>query len=318
MRPSPQGSDALVCILMASYNGAAYIGAQIDSVLQQTFRDFVLYIQDDGSDDGTWAIIQDYARKQPERIVAERNPANSGSAKHNFFQMMLAHREDFVMLCDQDDVWLPDKVEKTLAAMQKAQAQYGEDVPILVHTDLTVVDGDLRVLDPSYRHTVNGNWRRTALHYELAQNTVTGCTAMYNRPLGDLIRREPDFCVMHDWWLALTASAFGKIVPLEEATMLYRQHGGNEMGAKFAHSPQYLLRRLFALGEYRNQLQESYRQAERFCAEFEDRLSLAQRQLTAGYAALANKGWLQRRWFQCRNRTVKYGVIKKLAGFLFG
>lgn len=96
------------------------------------------------------------------------------------------------------------KIERTLFAMEKAEEQTGKETPVLVHTDLTVVDEDLRVLASSYRHTVNGNWQRTALHWELAQNTVTGCTAMYNRALGDLLQDEPSFFVMHDWWLALT------------------------------------------------------------------------------------------------------------------
>ena len=94
----------------------------------------MLYIRDDCSNDGTWEIVQAYAAKEPDRIVALQNEENSGSAKHNFFKMMQEHQDD-----------------------------------------------QLEVMDPSYRHAVNGNWQRTDLHYELAQNTVTGCTAMYNR-----------------------------------------------------------------------------------------------------------------------------------------
>ena len=308
----------MVSILMASYNGAPYIAAQIDSILQQTFRDFMLYIRDDCSDDGTWEIIQVYAKKEPNRIVALQSAKNSGSAKHNFFRMMLEHQDDYVMLCDQDDVWCPDKIERTLFAMEKAEEQAGKETPVLVHTDLTVVDEDLRVLASSYRHTVNGNWQRTALHWELAQNTVTGCTAMYNRALGDLLQDEPSFFVMHDWWLALTASAFGLIVPLDEATILYRQHGDNAVGAKFVRSPRYLLRRLFDVKGYRKELAETFLQSESFYDAFRDRLSPEQRALTAGYGSLSQAGWLRRRWFQLKNRTVKYGVVKKAAGFLFG
>lgn len=170
----------MVSILLASYNGAPYIAAQIDSILRQTFRDFMLYIRDDCSNDGTWEIVQAYAAKEPDRIVALQNEENSGSAKHNFFKMMQEHQDNYVMLCDQDDVWHPDKIEKTLSAMRKAEARDGEKTPLLVHTDLAVVNDQLEVMDPSYRHAVNGNWQRTDLHYELAQNTVTGCTAMYN------------------------------------------------------------------------------------------------------------------------------------------
>ena len=102
----------MVSILLASYNGAPYIAAQIDSILQQTFRDFMLYIRDDCSNDGTWEIVQAYAAKEPDRIVALQNEENSGSAKHNFFKMMQEHQDNYVMLCDQDDVWHPDKIEK--------------------------------------------------------------------------------------------------------------------------------------------------------------------------------------------------------------
>ena len=291
----------MVSILLASYNGAPYIAAQIDSILQQTFRDFMLYIRDDCSNDGTWEIVQAYAAKEPDRIVALQNEENSGSAKHNFFKMMQEHQDNYVMLCDQDDVWHPDKIEKTLSAMRKAEARDGEKTPLLVHTDLAVVNDQLEVMDPSYRHAVNGNWQRTDLHYELAQNTVTGCTAMYNRALGEFLQREPSFFVMHDWWLALIASAFGRIVLLDEATMRYRQHGDNAVGAKFVRSPHYLLGRLLNVKGYRRELAETFQQA-----------------LTAGYGHLAQAGWLHRRWFQMKNRTVKYGATKKIAGFLFG
>ncbi|MDD3192698.1 MAG: glycosyltransferase family 2 protein [Oscillospiraceae bacterium] len=308
----------MISILMASYNGASYIAAQIESVLGQTCRDFTLYICDDCSDDGTWEIVQSYAQSHPGQVVALQNRQNSGSAKHNFFQMMLAYRDDYVMLCDQDDVWLPEKVEVTLAAMQKAEAAHHCETPILVHTDLTVVDGALHVLDRSYRHAVNGNWQRTALHYELAQNTVTGCTVMYNRALGDLIREEPSFFVMHDWWLALAASALGRIVLLDRATMLYRQHGDNSVGAKFVRSPRYLLRRLLDVEGYQKELAETFLQSESFYNMFRDRLSSGQQKLTVGYGRLSETGWLGRRLFQLRNRTVKYGATKKIAGFLFG
>ena len=113
---------------------------------------------------------------------------------------------------------------------------------------------------------------------------------MYNRALGDLLQDEPSFFVMHDWWLALTASAFGLIVPLDEATILYRQHGDNAVGAKFVRSPRYLLRRLFDVKGYRKELAETFLQSESFYDAFRDRLSPEQRALTAGYGSLSQAG----------------------------
>lgn len=308
----------MISILLASYNGVSYIAEQLDSILCQTCQDFMLYIQDDRSDDGTWEIVQSYAERHPDHITASRNGSNSGAAKHNFFEMMLKHRDEYVMFCDQDDVWLPDKIEKTLHVMQKAERQSGRQMPILVHTDLTVVDKNLKILDRSYRHIVNGNWKRTELCHELAQNTVTGCTAMYNRALGDLIVKEPPFCVMHDWWLALTASAFGRIIPIDETTVLYRQHEDNSVGAKPVRSLFYLLHRLLDIDGYRKEHREAFLQSECFYLIYREHLTAPQRELTAGYGRLLSQNWLYRRIFEVKNRTVKYGVIKKTAGFLFG
>ncbi len=308
----------MIFILLASYNGADYIAQQLDSILAQTCQDFMLYIGDDLSDDGTWEIVQSYAKRYPSHITACQNRAHSGGAKRNFFGMMQKYRDEYVMLCDQDDVWLPDKIEKTLEIMQKAERQYGKETPVLVHSDLTVVDRDLKVLDPSYRHTVNGNWQRTALCYELVQNTVTGCTAMYNRALGELLYKEPPFYVMHDWWLALIASAFGRIVPMQEATALYRQHGDNSVGAKFVRSPLYLLRRLLDAKGYRRELRETFLQSESFYLLYKDRMSTQQKELTQGYGRLSSQSWIRRKIFAAKHRTVKYGALKKIAGFFFG
>lgn len=203
--------------------------------------------------------------------------------------------------------------------MEKAEEQAGKETPVLVHTDLTVVDEDLRVLASSYRHTVNGNWQRTG--------PALGTCAEYSDWMHCYVQpcvgrsftgRAFLFCSCTDWWLALTASAFGLIVPLDEATILYRQHGDNAVGAKFVRSPRYLLRRLFDVKGYRKELAETFLQSESFYDAFRDRLSPEQRALTAGYGSLSQAGWLRRRWFQLKNRTVKYGVVKKAAGFLFG
>ena len=100
--------------------------------------------------------------------------------------------------------------------------------------------------------------------------------------------------------------------------MRYRQHGDNAVGAKFVRSPHYLLGRLLNVKGYRRELAETFLQSESFYDVFWSRLSPAQQALTVGYGHLAQAGWLHRRWFQMKNRTVKYGATKKIAGFLFG
>lgn len=308
---------SLIALLMATYNGEKYLADQLESLLGQTFQEFHLYIQDDCSTDNTWDIINAYAAQYPEHISCVRNRRNSGSAKHNFLQMMLHHRDKYVMLCDQDDVWMPDKIEKTLAEMRRQEKKWGKETPLLVHTDLRVVDRNLRTIAPSFCHFVNANYDRNAFHYELPQNTITGCTAMYNLALAKLLVRQPDFCVMHDWWLALVASAFGHIGVLPESTVLYRQHERNSIGAKPNRSLKYLLNRLLCFESYRSAMEESYLQAKSFCETYQPFLSDEVYHIAKVYSEIPQKSKLKKWQDVCRFQFYKYGVIRKSAQFIF-
>ena len=308
----------MISILMATYNGEAFVSAQIDSLLRQTEQGFVLYAQDDCSNDKTFSILEQYASLYPEKIKVSRNACNSGSARMNFLSLLNAHDGDYLMFCDQDDVWLPDKIERTLSAMRQAEQTYGKETPILVHTDLSVVDADLAVTHPSFREMSNLDFRRTALNSLLVQNTVTGCTVMLNRALRNRIVPVPEGCAMHDWWLALAASSFGHIVALEnERTVLYRQHTANEIGAKDASSAGYILGRLFRVRDTQNGIQATYRQAEAFLAAYESQLSESQAALLREYSRIPQHGKLGRIRQLCRLKTWKQGIIRVLGQIFF-
>ena len=142
-----------VAILLASYNGEQFIRAQIDSILSQSCNDWHLFIRDDDSTDSTFAIEQEYANRYPQQITIVNAPSAKHSSKHNFWtlsQYVLDKTDsEYVMFCDQDDVWTQSKVEDTLRAMKSAEQRF-QDRRILVHTDLEVVDKDLNVLGDSF------------------------------------------------------------------------------------------------------------------------------------------------------------------------
>ncbi|MBP3729762.1 MAG: glycosyltransferase family 2 protein, partial [Lachnospiraceae bacterium] len=238
--------DKKVTILLAAYRGGAYVGAQIESILKQDEEDFFLILSDDGEE--TADILEYYARAYPEKILHHRSGKRFGSAQKHFMYLIARFGAEapYTMCSDQDDIWHPDKLSLTLAAMEEAESASGGQIPLLVHTDLRVVDGDLKELDPSFMHYSRLEGKRLAFHQLLVQNVVTGCTMMLNRPLAALAARAEgeEAMLMHDWWLALTASALGKAVFLPEATMDYRQHGRNVVGAKRAGSLSYLAGRL--------------------------------------------------------------------------
>lgn len=302
---------------MATYNGEKYLPEQMRSLLGQTFGDFTLYIRDDCSTDSTWDIINEYVGLYPEKIIAVRNGTNSGNAKYNFMKMILSVRDDYIMLCDQDDVWEPWKIEATLEKMREMEDEHGKETPILVHTDLTVVDKILRVINPSFRVAMNVNYNRTSLRDAVIQNTITGCTVMYNKALADLMECCPEEFVMHDWYLMLVAAAFGKIGYIDRCTILYRQHGGNEIGAKDVRAFSYKLSRLFNPDEVRVAINQTYPQAASLRACFQGRLSPRQDAFLREYCAIPDKGKLSRWRSVIRMGTFKNGLGRNIAYFLF-
>ena len=212
-----------VCILLAAYNGAAYIRQQIDSILQQDYPNIQLVLSDDGSQDGTQEILAEYEAKYPDRVIWHQSGKRFGNAQTHFMHLLRTfHDAPYIMFSDQDDVWHPDKVSKTLEKMREIETV--STVPALVHTDLRVVDQDLNVKAQSFCEYSNINGNRLKLNQLLVQNVVTGCTVMVNRALAELSCAEisEDAIIMHDWWIALLAAACGTIGFLNETTIDYR------------------------------------------------------------------------------------------------
>ena len=307
----------MISILLAAYNGEQYIKAQIESILHQTVQDFVLYINDDCSEDRTWEILKDYAGQYPGKIVAARNPKNSGSSKANFLNMILEHRDDYLMLCDQDDVWLPEKIEKTMAKMREMELLYGPDTPLLVYTDLKVTDRNLNILADSMMKRVAADFNRTSLRDQLVQNTVTGCTVMYNRALADKFIKLPGFTVMHDWWMMLTASALGYAGYLEEATILYRQHGDNSIGTRDMRSIGFLARFMLRGNLIRKALDETYVQAEALYKEFGTQMGTKNAMLVKAYAGIRKQFKLKRILTFMKLGTWKHGIVRIIGQIIY-
>ena len=227
----------MISILMATYNGEKYLCEQIDSILKQTEQNWILYIRDDGSVDNTQKIISAYANKYPGMIIPVRDELGGLGAVGNFMALLQNARSKYYMFCDQDDIWMPDKVEKTLKAMKEVEAAcemgaYHCLCPVCVHTDLQVIDGDGVQIHPSFVEKLGLDAAGGTFASMIFSNVVTGCTVMINEAMKGLMGELPDSCMMHDQWIGLLAESCGKRVYLPEATIRYRQHGENVMGAK--------------------------------------------------------------------------------------
>lgn len=282
----------MVTVLLAVYNGEKYLKAQIDSLLNQTVKDIKIIIRDDGSTDNSPFIINEYCKKYSQ-IVSKLSGKATGSAKCNFAELLYNCDDDYIMFCDQDDVWLPQKVEKTIAAMKSAEGE-NRETPVLVHSDLKVVDQDLNVISNSFFEFQRLNQDSITLPKLLVQNYVTGCTVMINRALKQKCGKIPNECVMHDWWLALTAQLFGKIVCISEPLMLYRQHSGNQVGAKASYGIALIKRKLATLNKVRENYNATYSQAQAILEKYADKIGNQERKLLEIYISIPHKNKFKR------------------------
>jgi len=307
----------MISILMATYNGERFIKEQIESLLEQTVSDYKLYISDDNSTDSTYEIAQGYARKHPEKIFVSQNENNLGGAKQNFIQMMITHIDEYIMLCDQDDVWLPGKIEKSLHKMKELEDCHGISKPILIYTDLNVVDENLNVISTSYFKTEDINNEKKTLNKIVARNITTGCTVMYNRALADLINVTPEHMIMHDWWLTLIACAFGELGTIYEPTILYRQHSDNEIGIVKVKTLSHMLHKLINYKEAKRVLNDTYAQAASLLKIYNDKLSNEQKEFLNKFCDIPNHNKINRWILICRLGVLKKGILRKISSFIF-
>lgn len=226
-------SESAALVLLSSYNGARYIGEQIESIRAQTFRDWRLLVRDDGSSDETTSIVRRFSALDDRVEMLGDNRGHVGPWASFGLLLSAAAKTDarYVFLSDQDDVWLSTKVAGQLEALRSAEKSNGATHPILAHSDLEVVGEQLEPIHPSYRrfqglsHDFNDPLRTLLIH-----NGVVGCTIAMNRALLEIaLPLPPDSA--HDWWLGLCAAATGTILTTGERTVRYRQHASNAIGA---------------------------------------------------------------------------------------
>lgn len=238
-------------ILMATYNGEKYLREQLDSILAQDDDRWHLTVSDDGSVDETASILDSYVRMHPAKITRVISGKRFGSAKAHFLWLLKQCDADYIAFSDQDDVLYPDKVRTMLSALLQEEKKTTAATPLLVYTDLEVVDGALHTIHPSYTAMQGNEPGQVTLPALCFHNTVTGCACCFNRALAEMLSQveNADSITMHDHWLAITASAFGKIVYLNRPTIRYRQHDSNSVGAGDVKKLSYWAGRLSCVRE---------------------------------------------------------------------
>lgn len=307
-RAMPEESP--VEILMATYNGGAYLAPQLESLLAQTHRSWRLFIRDDGSSDNTLEVARKYAAQHPEKIKLLEDQMGRKGAAGNFNQLLLTSPQGgrFTMFCDQDDVWMADKIEKSVRAAANLEAKVGAGAPLLVHTDSTVVNANLEPIASSLLRYVHRE-PDAGLNRLCVELPIFGHAILVNRPLREMAGGVPEGFISWDWWFAFVATAFGRVLFIDEPTVLFRRHEKTYSGTT---TKKHRLGSYFSgsLPDYRQRLHCSFRQCEIFYERFGSRLTPEHRSLMAAAAKMRRASWLGRRALVLRHRFFKTGLVK--------
>lgn len=211
-------------IIMATYNGGKYIENQILSILQQTYKDWILYIHDDGSSDNTIEMINKYVEID-DRIVHIDDGVTGLRAGKNFLHTLSYSKQNYAIFCDQDDIWLENKLEELLREIERINSI---DKPVLVYGDGYPWDEDGFI----HQDSISTEHAKNLQDFIMFNGGYQGCSIMMNKSLIELTKRYSGYVHHHDDLVSLIAHTFGKVKFYPKQLMLYRQHGEAVTGNK--------------------------------------------------------------------------------------
>lgn len=306
-------------ILLATFNGEKYIRQQLESILNQTNQDWKLIIRDDGSEDATVSIIRDYTKRYPEKLVFVNDTftdsVKTGSAKACFMKLLSYSDSEYVMFSDQDDVWDDDKVDITLKRLENLELVNGVDVPLLVHTDLRVVDSELKVTGDSFLELMNLP-KKKDIRNIIVQNSIVGCTMAINACLRSMLLQLSDTTklVMHDHVAAIIAQTYGSISLIDRQTVSYRQHEENSVGAADTGKLSYKIKRLFGYKkQYAKDMKLAYNQVGYILSVLGSTGIEAEKlEMMNEFSSLSERGRLNKICFFLRYRVLRKGFFRNL------
>lgn len=308
-----------IYILLSVYNGEKYLEEQLYSIFKQSYKNIHLLIRDDGSQDKSVEIIEKHSQEHENMTVILGHNIGIVQSFNKLiarFNLVTKREDNYLMFCDQDDVWLNDKVEKSICFLQKEEKLHSQDMPIMLYSDLCITDHNLSIVSKSFFDFQNISANETRLERLLGQNRASGCTIIANRALVALAGQIPEQACMHDHWYSLVAASFGKMIFLNEATLLYRQHSCNVMGAS-AYGWSYFYRRYISgVDNIRKRFYQNVNQAQVFLQQYRNLLNLDQIEMLEKFSRLQKMSWLKKRTTLIKYKIFKYGWRRNIGTML--
>ena len=211
-------------ILMATYNGEKYLVEQLDSIINQTYRNWNLLIRDDNSTDKTLEIIQNYHKKDKRIKILKDNKGNLGIVR-NFEELLKSSESEFIMFSDQDDIWVENKLDMYLKMIEKIKNK-----GFMIHSDAILFDKNKsNILKDTFisKKAINRGLENVFFNY-----FVQGATILISKEIKNFILPFPKEVYLHDRYIHLISELFFERIFVNKALIYYRQHGDNQIGAK--------------------------------------------------------------------------------------
>lgn len=311
-------------ILMATYNGEKYIAEQIESIINQDYEDWELLVRDDCSTDNTPNIINEYLSNYPDKILLIKNNSVRLGASQNFMYLLSKSTSDYVMFCDQDDVWNKNKLSLFFNSMIVYEGKYNNNTPIIIHSDLEIIDSQNKTIAKSFHELAKTPPEKFTTLNKLLVKCFPGCSTMINRSLINisLLHSLKDI-ESHDLWMFLIASIFGKVFYLEEKTMKYRLHSNNTigLGSKRGGYEKNILKILINFNKKRNIFYQD-EQVRHKCASlildnYVSSLSKETTNILLGFNYLTNSSFLLRKYYLFKYNFFEENFLMNLRRFVY-
>ncbi|MDP1762777.1 MAG: glycosyltransferase family 2 protein [Sediminibacterium sp.] len=282
-----------VSVVMATYNGAKYLAQQIQSLLDQTVVPNEIIICDDASTDHTLAIIKQFSSHP--QIKYNVNGTRLGVVRNFKKAVSLATPGHYIALCDQDDIWLPEKIEKSIHALSIIDDGH---TPAMIYSDLVLISSNEEVLNPSVDNELGHDKYKHCLQTLLFGNFVLGCTVMMNMQMRERFSDIPENkSFNHDAWITLIAFSFGKVSSLNRPYIKYRSHDNNVTFTNHRKKNRIarIQNHLFSLFAKTDFLEEEIILVQTFYNQYQDRLSTGEKKMLQNFINLSKRSYLQKK-----------------------
>lgn len=293
-KSSVQSKYPALAVALATYNGGKYLEEQLDSILSQTLPPSELIVCDDLSSDGTASILEKYQRRGLLRYYI--NGQRLGYVANFKRAVSLVSGSNYVALSDQDDIWMPQKLESAMKVMLEVE---DGSKPAMVYSDLILVDEDKRLLNPSFRNELGQDGYLHCLDTLLFGGFVNGCTMLVNPYMRSYFDTIPENGILnHDTWISLIAFTFGKAGMVPEAHIQYRRHTHNAtdlMGFKRKGRYQRLKREILSAFRKNDLFEKEITSVRMFYEYFQDKINDEQRKLIQRFLKLSGRSYIEKK-----------------------